>query len=129
MMSGGIRMTWNSDVITKKLEGKVRGRLRRIGAMLRKYIIMKITKGKTRRDGPSKPGQPPHVDTGRLRQSIAWELHSDGRGVRIGTNVNYGKYLEEGTRHMAPRPYLRPSLKESRAMIKMILSGSLDRKK
>lgn len=124
-----IRMTWNSELITKKLEGKVRGRLRRIGAMLRKHIVKKITRGKTRRDGPSKPGEPPHVDTGRLRQSIFWNLHADGRGVRIGTNVKYGKWLEEGTRHMAPRPYLRPSLNESRAMIKMILGGQLDRKK
>ena len=122
-------MTWNSDIITKKLEGKVRGRLRRIGAMLRKHIVKKITRGKTRRDGPSKPGEPPHVDTGRLRQSIAWNLHADGRGVRIGTNVKSGKYLEDGTRHMAPRPYLRPSLNETRAMIKMILGGNLDRKK
>lgn len=63
---------------------------------------------------PSRPGEPPHVDTGRLRASITHEgpQPSDTgneREVRVGTNVNYGRFLEQGTRFIEPRPWLRPA--------------------
>lgn len=38
------------------------------------------------------------VDTGRLRNSITHE--NDSRSVVIGTNVEYGKYVELGTSRM-----------------------------
>lgn len=40
----------------------------------------------------------PRVDTGRLRGSITHELRQEPRGLvaRIGTNVEYGRFLEEG---------------------------------
>lgn len=60
----------------------------------------------------SMPGSPPHKRHGRLQSSISWELGSDGEGLYadIGTNVEYGRYLELGTDQMAARPYLRPAL-------------------
>lgn len=55
------------------------------------------------------------VDTGRLRSSI----HTTApfrRGPRlvvaIGSNVEYAGYVEEGTRYMRARPYLRPALEQ-----------------
>lgn len=53
------------------------------------------------------------VDTGRLRGSIEWELGRDARGLvaRVGTNVHYARFVEEGTRRMAAQPYLRPALR------------------
>jgi len=65
----------------------------------------------------SAPGQPPAVDTGRLRATIGHSVTTDGglhANVGSGGNpavpgVNYAAYLEYGTRHMAPRPWLRPS--------------------
>lgn len=93
----------------------------------------------------SKPGQPPHVNTGRLRGSITWALSEGvrqgdiigksaqkgdevGRPDReakriiavIGTNVKYGPALEFGTRKMAARPFLRPALEKARAKIKWL---------
>ena len=59
------------------------------------------------------------VDTGRLRNSITHA--TDGKSVIIGTNVEYGKYVELGTGRQAetggnpmikghkPHPYLRPA--------------------
>ena len=35
----------------------------------------------------------------------------------MGTNVNYGRFLEFGTVKMAPRPWLRPSLDMNRDTI------------
>lgn len=64
---------------------------------------------------PSRPGEPPRVDTGRLRSSITHEVVSKLKGIvgRVGTNVKYGRYLELGTSKMLPRPWLIPALKKS----------------
>lgn len=57
-------------------------------------------------------GGGPRVRTGRLRSSIAWALGEDSISVfvDIGTNVEYGKFVELGTVHARPYPYLRPAL-------------------
>jgi HK97 gp10 family phage protein len=84
--------------------------------------------------GPSIPGAPPGVDTGRLRASIStnWSdspmdrgkvggqaLDSEGVGkpekmggkftVVVGSNVTYAPFLEFGTRRMPARPFVRPA--------------------
>ena len=51
---------------------------------------------------PSKPGNPPAVDTGTLRQSISHSIEVK--------NPEYPKWLEYGTSKMAPRPWLSTSL-------------------
>ena len=54
----------------------------------------------------------PYVRTGRLRSSITHELGVDVHGlfVDVGTNVQYGRYLELGTDRMRPYPFLKPAL-------------------
>lgn len=79
---------------------------------------------------PSRPGEPPRKQTGRLQSSIAHELRVRGlfgRGLlaRVGTNVKYGRWLELGTRRMAPRPWLRRALDEMRGQIRTILSRTI----
>lgn len=61
-------------------------------------------------------GRGPRVDTGRLRSSIAWGIFSDSKGVfaRVGTNVEYGLYLETGLRNGATYPFLVPALPAAR---------------
>ena len=82
----------------------------------------------------SSPGQPPAVDTGVLRASVAHTVKKQGQGVvgevgtdtdyirerSVGTDVNYGLYLELGTINMGPRPWLRPALKQNEAKIEAI---------
>lgn len=71
--------------------------------------------------GPSPPGQPPAVDTGRLRSSITHEVREEGNEVigLVGSNVEYARRLEfgfvgtdkRGRRINQPeRPYLRPAV-------------------
>lgn len=48
------------------------------------------------------------VRTGTLRASIEHEVVGDT--ARVGSNVTYAGYVEEGTRKMAAQPYLRPAL-------------------
>lgn len=69
---------------------------------------------------PSKPGEAPHLQTGRLRGSVAWEVV--GLLGRVGTNLRYGRWLELGTRKMAARPWLRASLKAMLDRLRRILS-------
>ena len=72
---------------------------------------------------PKERGGTP-VDTGRLRNSIAWATASQGGGgtdapsgggaddrtVIIGTNVEYGEVVEEGTSKRKPAHMLRNAL-------------------
>lgn len=65
----------------------------------------------------SAPGNPPAVDTGRLRASIAWQRISKYRRV-VGTNVIYAPYLELGTDRIKPRPFLRPAAERFRKTVR-----------
>lgn len=69
---------------------------------------------------PSRPGEPPHVQTGRLRASVAWE--QNGMVARVGTGVVYGRHLELGTDKMAARPWLKRSLFEMVPSINIVMS-------
>lgn len=90
---------------------------------------------------PSAPGFPPNIDTGVLKSSISTEIIVKGESVEgwVGSNrikmrtglarqgisaaksdVEYGYYLEVGTRKMQKRPWLRPALLKSRRLIRQI---------
>jgi hypothetical protein len=57
-------------------------------------------------------GRGPKVDSGRLRSSIAVEVTEDADGLvaKVGTNVDYGFYLETGLRNGRTYPFLKPAL-------------------
>lgn len=57
--------------------------------------------------GPSAPGEPPAVDTGRLRASLHTR-HIGRFRVRIQDGTLYGLLLERGTSRMAARPFFAP---------------------
>lgn len=113
-------------VLRKRLSQKGSGRAYRGGV-----------KKKGMRRTRSKPGEPPAVDTNRLRASWsitpeAWRGRGKGgleqvaqskdapgprRSFVIGSRVKYAPYLEYGTGRMAPRPYLRPSLADAQTVM------------
>lgn len=76
---------------------------------------------------PSRPGKPPHVLTGRLRQSITArvEVLDDFIVGRVGSNVEYARALELGyaPRNLDPRPYLAPTFRREFNVIAEILRG------
>lgn len=74
------------------------------------------SKGQVKRYTASQPGNPPHVRTGELRQSIASGRIQPGTWA-FGTNKKYGRYLELGTGRMAPRPFLKPVLVRDRVRL------------
>lgn len=118
--------------------------LARAGMHLEGVIIGKISIGQPVRRtpggyliglNPSKPGEPPHVLHGRLRQSIKWAITKIGTkfSLKIGTNMEYGPRLEFGfvgrdslgrNYSQAPRPFLRPSIREEfKKLGQMIAKG------
>lgn len=71
--------------------------------------------------GHSPPGEPPYKQTGRLRASVTYEVDKGSLQARAGTNVDYGLYLELGTkRGIAPRPWLRPAMNNVRGKIEAL---------
>lgn len=48
-------------------------------------------------------------DTGNLFRSIDYDVRSENT-VAVGTNVDYGKYVHEGTYKMGARPFIRDAL-------------------
>jgi len=53
-------------------------------------------------------GSAPDIDSGKLRDSINYEVENEK--VVVSAGVDYATSLEFGTRKMAPRPFLRPAL-------------------
>lgn len=49
------------------------------------------------------------VDTGRLKNSIHAEFSPDELEAKVGTNVKYAIFVEEGTIKKAGRPFLTPA--------------------
>lgn len=93
--------------------------------------------------GPSAPGSPPGVDTGRLRSSISTNWSDSGIGRRegsdgvgqpeknenrftvvVGSNVQYAPWLEWGTIRMPARPFIRPAFDRMKNRIARMLVSS-----
>ena len=79
-------------------------------------------------ESPSLPGNPPGVDTGTLKNSLA--VQQTGPASFALTGMDYGVFLEFGVRanNLAPRPWIIPAVlraldrlpREMRAMITRI---------
>lgn len=85
--------------------------------------------GAVRRDGSraSAPGQFPMSDTGRLANSVEFNLPTAGRLTgEVGTNVIYGRYLEFGTSRMAARPWLLPSFEKAKVGVEARLKKAIE---
>lgn len=85
--------------------------------------------GRVRPDGSraSAPGEYPMSDTGRLANSVDYNLPTAGRMVgEVGTNVIYGRHLEFGTSRMGARPWLMPSFKKATADVERRLKKAIE---
>lgn len=75
----------------------------------------------------SAPGQYPASDTGRLASNVRFELPSGGNMTgRVGTNIQYGAYLEFGTSRMEARPWLLPSFEKAKVGVEKELKAKLE---
>jgi len=139
-MSTELRLDGTKEMadILQKLGAESRGKVEdavTIAALnVQKRAIKKIqqgpARGATRRSRVAKavhtasaPGDPPMTDSGRLVSSIYYD--QDGTTAYVGSPVFYALFLEFGTRKMAARPFLFPSLEEEGPAFRRRLQGIL----
>lgn len=65
------------------------------------------------------------VDTDRLRGSITHGVIDSEKTAYIGTNVEYGKYVELGTFKMSAQPFIKPAVNNHVDEYKDILESHL----
>lgn len=109
--------------LEKDIGGDLRHALRSIGAEnvrhLRKMIVSPPHTGNIynrpgnlgSRHQASAPGEAPAEQTGNLRRSVSYRVHNSRR-MEFGENIFYGRFLEDGTRRMAPRPHVIRTVRE-----------------
>lgn len=66
---------------------------------------------------------PRRVDTGRLKNSITHS--SDETGTAVGTNVEYGVYVHEGTHRMTPNRFLKNAFERNLDQVKEYIINEL----
>lgn len=73
----------------------------------------------------SEPFNPPHVDRGKLHKGISSEETRTGNTIRarVVIDVPYAGYLEFGTSRMQPRPFIAPTIADTRPQVELILRG------
>ena len=74
----------NTRLINAEIQKAIQDSLNEIGIKGETQAKKNITENK-------------NIDTGRLRASITYDIDINQKKVRIGTNVQYGVYLEKGT--------------------------------
>lgn len=110
----GVRITnWRGRELTQQLRKEIEGRLAEAGEVVASKVRRNISTS-SRSQGRSNPAGMPHADTGRLRNSVTYEVDKQALTVKIGTNVEYAPFLELGTLHMDERPFLIPTAEDMR---------------
>jgi HK97 gp10 family phage protein len=127
-------LKWYGTEVYNKIHAEQKKRVLRAAIFLESYIRKSMKKGTGnvymvagKPHHASAEGEPPAVLTGRLRDSITHEIEEQLWDIigRVGTNVEYARYLELGTKKMAPRPYLRRAIEENRKELIDMLTGKI----
>lgn len=154
-----VYVKWHGKGEIEKATRKMKSNAERAGMFLEGYVVKSLSKGQpARRSGnrlvglrPSRPGEPPRLLHGLLRNSISHRVDRDAKhvDVYIGAHTPYARALELGdpkatSRARAssskrvtslasglrtagaglPRPYLRPAIKRNRdKAIRILVSG------
>lgn len=145
-----VRMEDNSHKVLSELDQAVMRALFRIGLQAEGYAKLELSKPKPHADGSSRP----NVDTGLLRNSVTFATSGNGantqsyrsddgsksgaysgvmpdgeKAVYIGTNVEYGIFVEMGTRNMRAYPFLRPAAMEHKDVYQRIFEDEMGKGK
>lgn len=114
-------MKWFGPKVIREVERKNKIRVKRAA-----QYITQFAKGKLSTEGnglPSPRGGYPYKQTGDLRNSIGYEMILDGKKAIWGTNLEYGRFLEENL----DRKWMSITNNDPvvQAMLKRILGGGL----
>lgn len=127
------KVEWYADQVLSKINLTMKQRVQIAGEYVKNKVVKNISIPVIKGTGPrggrvvtgrSKPGEFPRADTTQLMKTIGLEVKQESDGVwaaYIYTPLDYGLILE--TR--MSRSFLRRTLKEERARVVKILTGSI----
>lgn len=116
---------WRVDEYTEAVRKEYVKRVARATELVKNQVVRNITEHQTRTEGPSKPGEYPHADTGLLAKSIFSKVIDTSLYGIVGTALQYGLYLEYDTIHIKDRTFLRRTLYELRDPVAKIFAEPL----
>lgn len=83
-------------------------------------------KGRRRRHRASAPGQAPANLSGNLRNNVGFQIHgSDSMDFGYRDGAEYGKFLENGTIRMKPRPNIEPTVLKNNRNAENIFAANI----
>lgn len=116
---------WEGDKLIKLMEQTVDTKMQVVGKLLVNELKAELVQhDNSAGTDPSAPGEPPAKVSGTLSGSVTSNYDPKTQTLKVGTPKMYGKWLEEGTRFMAMRPWLRPIFRKNKAKIGKIFKGS-----
>ena len=122
----------------KNLNDSIKREMARKGAMathtLRNVELEVLSKGgsgkkyKRLPNRSSAPGETPAPQSGNLRQDWNDETLIEGNRVtsRLKSNVKYARWLEDGTKKMAKRPFVNPIKKKAEPEVVKIFGSDFE---
>lgn len=128
------KVEWNGDKFLHNLENNLGQNLEKAAIYLKDHVKTALNRSQPRSRSvgdsgvhykglePSAPGEAPKKLVGFLQRSIAHAMSADRQQAFVGTNLEYGLFLEIGTSKMAARPYLRPTLDKLKDEITRIIA-------
>jgi HK97 gp10 family phage protein len=98
------------------------------GSLIQTDAQISITEGAISGKGhvPSKPGEPPNQDTGRLADNIETALVEPLK-VEVSSNAPYAAALEFGTSKMGERPYMVLATEKNRDKVVDLVAEAIRR--
>lgn len=112
-------LNWHGDAMREQIVGTAWAGIQRATEFLFNHLrdpVLNVpnTRVKGRYTNTSKPGEPPHLRTGWLRNHVGREYDRGELQSRVGlkSNALYGVFLEFGTAKLAARPWLLATVKK-----------------
>lgn len=109
----------NTRIVVRSIGDGILRALERIGEAAEGYAVDLCPVGT-----PESTGIPGYIG-GTLRNSITHLVDKEEKAAYIGTNVEYGVYVEMGTKKMEARPFLRPAATDHKGTYKNILEDEM----
>lgn len=125
-----------TDKVYSVVNEEMRRRIGLVTSLLKNTVLVNISIPVEKITTPSgrvvkkrsDPGEFPRTDTGKLIATMMSGVHEPVPGIQegyVGSPLDYGLYLETGTRKMAKRPFLTQTLFEQLPVVQSILSSKI----
>lgn len=121
-----VRITWRGPQLTAQLKAAVQEALdesiQRVVAEAKELVSEPYPPA-------SSPGNPPHKRTGRGQEAIGWTSlpRKLEAYLTVALEGFHMVFLDLGTRHIAPRPWVRPAFQRSQKAARDVTLARLQR--